>query len=763
MNRRRRLGLAALGLLAIAVLLAGMLANGRARITTDIFELLPESRRDPLAAQAMAQTRDAFFDKLTAVLVLPDEAGAADLVRHTADALAENGIEMTSIAEQMARLQAFYAQQPFAFLTAADRAELELDASAAFSRHLAASLLRPGGFDPEDPAGHLARFLAGLPRGSASWSMAGGHPARWIDGKLHVVLNGRIDGDPMDAQVQEDVAQAFELAAADLRATCASCVLHWSGPIRFAKATRNAAETDITRLSTAATLGIVLLFAMIFRAVAPLMAAIGTLATSVLAGLTASLAVFGQIHALTLVFGTTLLGLCIDYVVHFLVHRYARPRESSEHALSAVAPGMLLGLTTSCMAFAFLLLSGFPALSQLAVFALTGLATAWLSVRLVISELVSPRRGDTFVARLLQRERRLPASVRPAVLGLLFVAAAFGMTRLAVVDDVRGLQAVPPDVARDARIIDQTTADLPGIGGGARFVLIEAPDIDAALAREASLFVHAGAGFGLSRFLPDASLRAANISAWTDLFTEDASALQDILARFGFEPRVAAALTARYRSALPSTSQLAESAALASLRPLVVATNDGFALVARLPEGLPDNVPPGVREVDALAEIETTFAAVRERGAIAVMSAYMLMLLILSWRYGFRGGLRALMPALLGAFTAMGLLGLSGLPLNVFSLVGLVLVLGVGADYALFLREARNDVRAARFATLLAAMTSVLSFGLLAFSSLPALQAFGFTTGSGVLVAFLAAPLAGRAPMRGEAEEVQTEAFDRAA
>jgi predicted exporter len=89
---------------------------------------------------------------------------------------------------------------------------------------------------------------------------------------------------------------------------------------------------------------------------------------------------------------------------------------------------------------------------------------------------------------------------------------------------------------------------------------------------------------------------------------------------------------------------------------------------------------------------------------------------------------------------ALGVFGWLGTPLNLFNLMGLVLVLGVGVNYAIFLREGGVRAAATLAGVLLSAGTTMLSFGLLAFSSMPVLSSFGLTLLVGVSIAVLLAP-----------------------
>jgi predicted exporter len=87
-------------------------------------------------------------------------------------------------------------------------------------------------------------------------------------------------------------------------------------------------------------------------------------------------------------------------------------------------------------------------------------------------------------------------------------------------------------------------------------------------------------------------------------------------------------------------------------------------------------------------------------------------------------------------------LRLLGLPLNLFTLFGIVLVLGAGIDYPLILAESQEQHPATQIAVPYTAATTLLSFGLLALSSTPALANFGLVVVTGITVSFLLAPVA---------------------
>jgi predicted exporter len=146
--------------------------------------------------------------------------------------------------------------------------------------------------------------------------------------------------------------------------------------------------------------------------------------------------------------------------------------------------------------------------------------------------------------------------------------------------------------------------------------------------------------------------------------------------------------------------------------------------------------------VDKAGSVTRLFAQYRKGFSYGIAAAALVVLLVLAWRYGWAGGAAVLLPTLLGIGAALAVAGYAGLPLTLFSIMALMLVLGVGVNYSIFLIEGRARSGTTFVAVTLSAATTILSFGLLAFSSTPALARFGSTLLAGIAVAVLLSPLA---------------------
>ena len=151
---------------------------------------------------------------------------------------------------------------------------------------------------------------------------------------------------------------------------------------------------------------------------------------------------------------------------------------------------------------------------------------------------------------------------------------------------------------------------------------------------------------------------------------------------------------------------------------------------------------PGVAWLDRKHTFDALFALYRHilTGLLGVALAVMACGAIA--RLGWRKGVISLVPSLLSLGCGLAVLALSGHPLNLFSLLALVLVLGIGINYTLFFSNPRGTPLTSLLAITLAMQTTLLTLGMLVFSATQAISSFGIVLVSGIFTAFLLSPLA---------------------
>jgi len=111
---------------------------------------------------------------------------------------------------------------------------------------------------------------------------------------------------------------------------------------------------------------------------------------------------------------------------------------------------------------------------------------------------------------------------------------------------------------------------------------------------------------------------------------------------------------------------------------------------------------------------------------------------------------RVLAPLVLAVLTVAAGLAIAGVRLSILHLVGMLLIVAVGSNYALFFDRQANSAEAGDEALTLAALvianaSTVIGFGLLSFSQIPVLVALGTTVAPGTFLALLFAATGFRA------------------
>jgi predicted exporter len=136
-----------------------------------------------------------------------------------------------------------------------------------------------------------------------------------------------------------------------------------------------------------------------------------------------------------------------------------------------------------------------------------------------------------------------------------------------------------------------------------------------------------------------------------------------------------------------------------------------------------------------------------QRSRILMSIAVAAVLLVAVVAFALRSSarvLRVLAPMAITTLVVLAVLQGAGVSLTLFHLISLILVAGLGLDYALFFERAAADPKEQRrtlHAVLVCSLSTLLVFALLATSSLPVLRAIGLPVAIGVVSNFVLALL----------------------
>lgn len=735
------------------------------RLDADVFALLPQDEQAPAAQRAMEQLTQQGERRVVVMLGGADWDQVRLAAQRFDQALLGSaaGLHKAQDALQSDQLLSFYAPWRDGLLTDAQRQTLpKADASALAARALG----RLHGFSMGQPTAWLNDPL-GL--WSAWWAERGGlTAARPRDGLLWVhdastsrdwaVLMYQTQGSAFRFDGQRLWGNAIEHAetAAHAQGGSALTVLAAGVPLH-AEAGAAQGYQEMNTIGWGSLAAVIALVLAAFRAAGPMVLIALSLVIGTAAGLSATVLVFGQVHLLTLVFGASLVGVAEDFGIHYFASRLGTPDEPRWALMCHLLPGLLLALTTSVLGYLVLAVVPFPGLRQMALFSAVGLTAAFITAVCWFPWMDRGRlTGGRFangIASSLAHWPVLKGARLTIALTLLAVLCAVGLTRLRVNDDLRQLQSSPPALMK-AQIEVGRLLQMPS---PAQFFLVTGRTEDEVLQREEALKQslkqwrdHATQAEGqigvsaVSDWVPSRQRQRDDRALTTSL---ERAVLKDVGQTMG-ESLQRPAFAAE---PLTLNEWLANPASI-GLRAQWLGSQDGHFASVVLIRGLRQQGQatslrtmarsvPGVQWVDRADDMSRLLGRFRGVMAWLLLGGHVLVLVTLSLRFG-KSAWRAWLPCALGSLVAVAVLGMLGEPFQLFNLLALMLLLGMGVDYGIFLLEHPGEQQGhAWLAVLLGAISTGLSFGLLALSSTPALRAFGLTLLIGLVLICLLAPM----------------------
>lgn len=429
-----------------------------------------------------------------------------------------------------------------------------------------------------------------------------------------------------------------------------------------------------------------------------------SLGAGMLSGYIAASMIFPSIHVLTFVFSTTLIGICIDYSLHYFI----------EKDLSKIIKSLTVSMLTTVSAFSVLLFSGVELLKQIAVFTMTGLFSVYLIIVLFYPLL-----------KLDSNERRINFSLsekakKVIAVCVIFVAVA-GMFFVKFNDDIKNMY-VP---SKKLLAAEKLFAEVTGGDKKTSFAVVEGRDIQDMLRREEWISRNLqGADFlALSKFIPSEKQQKRNFELRHKLYDKYLKSYANFLSKKEIinllEEKTPTNFLNYDKNSPFSEFLLNENTSVMVLydfnRPEIITQN-------------------GAKYVDVQSDISERIKDCRTVCLKMLLPVFAILFLLLSIIYKPRTAVKIITPSIAAGTFAIGLLGLTGQAVNLFHILAIFLIIGFGLDYSVF---RAGGVKHSKDAVLLSCATSVFSFLLLSFTSFKLISSLGFILSVGLSVSYL--------------------------
>lgn len=491
----RRLPWLFLLLLLAVVALAGWQWRDGAPLSANLMELVPGTNPDALELRAEQRMQEPLNREMLVLVGHADRQQAVNMAQKLGEQWQASGLfekVQWNLQADLPALRTQLLQGRLAMLSADDQ-QLLTEHPDVFIHQRVQALFDPfSGFSlvpsPDDWLGLTGRIQNSQPQhGSVQLDIGSGALIADADGKSWVLLRARTTGDAFDMNLPLKVADLLQhsreqAATNDVQLLAASGLL-------YAANGQQQATREMTWVGGGATVGILLLLLLAFRRWRVLLAFVPVL-VGMLFGAVACVALFGHMHVMTLVLGSSLIGVAVDYPLHYLSKSWSLKPWRSWPALRLTLSGLTLSLITSAIGYLALAWTPFPALTQIAVFSAAGLLGAYLSAVCLLPALLNnlelrPAQWPlTLAERLITLREKLLERVRtPVLLALLIAFCVGGLVQLQSKNDIRQWVGAPQRLTDEA----QTIARITGYQPTSQFFLVRAANQQQLLERQAAL------------------------------------------------------------------------------------------------------------------------------------------------------------------------------------------------------------------------------------------------------------------------------------
>lgn len=561
------------------------------------------------------------------------------------------------------------------------------------------------------------------------------------------IISLRLDNSANQMSQQRLLAQQMDDLQAHIKQQFDVEILR-SGLFFFASDAAKKSKQDISLISTVSMIGVLVLLLIAFRSLRPLILPFASIALGVGFALAVVHSLFGAIHVLTIVFGASLIGIVIDYSLHYFYH-VSDQSAATERNYRSLHNALLLSLGTSLIGYGALSFSGLEALQKVAIFSCCGLSMAWLSVIFL---------GPFAAGNNLKTDKKiLPTLLQWLLVPLNFFTKAKWLAVVILIgglslflgevktsDDPRFFFNASTELLAEEKAVRQYASEYePG-----RYLMISGSNTAETQKYAQQFFTLINQSTSLNQndfnsifdWVPTQDEQHNNYALQAALYDstkENSSSATSLLSeKLGLDNHLSTTLQNTYQQAAGKLLHPKDLTATFSdiLPPFWFETANrkiGLVLISKgadldAIETLAQSID-GVDYVNTVAATTTALSQQRQSASKLLGLAYLLVAVLLLVRYRNWRSLSLLTIPLIASLGFVVIFGLTGQTITLFHSMALFLVLGLGMDYGIFAHDMQDDPNKTRQAIFVSAITSLLSFGLLALSDIPVVEAFGLT------------------------------------
>lgn len=532
----------------------------------------------------------------------------------------------------------------------------------------------------------------------------------------------------------------------------------YSGTPYHSSESSNSASREIAIISTVSMLVVIVMLLVVFKSPVPLAMSVGSILISILTAILTTLAVFHKMHILTLVFGTSLIGSCIDYSIHYFTHWAGNPTlMSGKEIRNHLLPGLIMAIVSSCLCFAILLFAPFNLLKQMSMFSLSGLFSSFLTTICIYPYIPLPksqRQIDLHKLFKPSKNMKLKKMVGRIVITAMFVLSIGSIlvfhNNFKIHNDLASLYTIEGDLLKNEIEANSIIQYNP-----TGWFIVSGKTEEEALSNEEYLrskIAELSGDIGYmstSLFVPSIEKQKKSRAACEKLL----AIAEDQFEAIGFDSDCAKDLRSAFNASSNDFVSLEKGNVPAFLSDSISSAWLGDINGTYYTVVLPNNIPDAkafkelnndhIFFINKMADMGSDM----DRLTLMVLKffaiAYVVMFVMLKFFYTWKQAFKIVSVPLLIILVAGAFFAIFNINLEFFSVTGLILVFGLGLDYIIYMMENEKPEKQTEnrtlepFAIMLSFSTTVISFGALALSSFKPVHLIGLTIFLGLSTAYI--------------------------
>ncbi len=571
-------------------------------------------------------------------------------------------------------------------------------------------IMQPIGSIDDDPFLLLTDYVMSL---STKHDISNFTPIQLND-KYYSLIMLNVDGDTalspsiMNEEVKRLVILQKELSTKDVKIYLTGTPVH-----SYYASTKSAGEINlICILSSLFIIGLIYFY---FRSLKPLLPIAVTIGAGIWAGFLVTSLIFPTVHILTFVFSTTLIGICVDYTLHFFVSH--EKDTSCDEVIKEIFKSLSVSLLTTASAFVVMLFSNFILLKQIAVFTVTGLATVYLFVilfyPLFCTNIYNPAHIKHF---------SIPEKFNKSILIAAGIIIAVGLFRIHFDDNIKNMY-VPPKHLLNA---EKLQSELIKSNEMMSIFVIEGKNLQELLEKEESITYELSKNNvefqSLSKYLPSLKRQKSVQNLKKELYLKRLNDYAVFLPSDKRREVIDEALTPYPLNYNIKFEALKNNFLI----------NENTSIVAAF--GYEGGEINGSRVINFQKDISSQIKKCRIICLSLLLPIFAILYLLLAKIYDFKSAGKIVLPSILAGGVSLGLLGIFNQPVNLFHIIAVFLIIGFGLDYSVF---RFGGAKKSADAVLISCLTSVFSFTLLALTGFKLISSLGIILAIGLLFSYI--------------------------